>query len=199
MPRRVLIFYSFLGHFFAHLLPSLFYVIVLVIDEGWGSYAQLIALVAPMAFLLGICAPVAGWCGDRWGQEKLLVIFFVGAGAAAIMCGFASSYPMLVLAMAFLGLCGSIFHPVGYALLAQALPSDSKAFGWMGIGGSVGIAGSALLAWPAYRSFFVAGGFYCPRVGLLRRRSLFFSSFALHTGSEPGSSGRPCAKSWLHS
>src|SRR5713101_3245004 len=84
--------FSSAGHFFAHLLMLLYPTIVLVLEGRWGlSYGDLLSLSLGGFVLFGLGALPAGWLGDRWSAERMMVVFFVGTGGAAIATGFAPS------------------------------------------------------------------------------------------------------------
>jgi MFS family permease len=68
----------------------------------------------------GLGALPAGWLGDRWNAEQMMVVFFLGAGGAAIATGLTNGPVALALGVAAIGLFGSIYHPVGTACLAAA-------------------------------------------------------------------------------
>src|SRR5436309_15391026 len=82
--------FSSIGHFFAHLLMLLYPTVVLVLEGRWGmSYGDLLSLSLGGFVLFGLGALPAGWLGDRWSAVRMMVVFFVGVGGAAIATGFA--------------------------------------------------------------------------------------------------------------
>src|SRR5919204_6161737 len=121
-PRSAALALSFssIGHFFAHLLMLLFPTVVLVLEGRWGmSYGDLLSLSLGGFVLFGLGALPAGWLGDRWSAESMMVIFFIGTGAATVATGLADSPLALGLGLAAIGLFGSIYHPVGTAWLVR--------------------------------------------------------------------------------
>src|SRR6516165_5719661 len=132
--------FSSVGHFFAHLLMLLYPTVVLVLEGRWGlSYGDLLSLSLCGFVLFGLGALPAGWLGDRWSAERMMVVFFVGTGGAAIAAGLAGSPITLALGLAAIGLFGSIYHPVGTAWLIRNAANRGRAFGWNGISGSIGL------------------------------------------------------------
>ena len=108
--------FASVGHFFAHLLMLLYPTVLLVIEGRWGmSYGELLSLSLGGFVLFGLGALPAGWLGDRWSAEHMMVVFFVGTGGAAIATGLAGSPAALAFGLAAIGLFGSIYHPVGTA------------------------------------------------------------------------------------
>src|ERR1700745_3549890 len=80
--------FSSVGHFFAHLLMLLYPTVVLVLEGRWGmSYGDLLSLSLGGFVLFGLGALPAGWLGDRWSAEGMMVLFFIGTGGAAIATG----------------------------------------------------------------------------------------------------------------
>src|SRR5215510_4471133 len=124
MNRRSAIFalaFSSVGHFFAHLLMLLYPTVLLVLEGRWGmSYGDLLSLSLGGFVLFGLGALPAGWLGDRWSDEGMMVVFFIGTGGAAIATGLTGGPVALALGLAAIGLFGSIYHPVGTAWLVRS-------------------------------------------------------------------------------
>src|SRR5271165_5733396 len=139
--------FASVGHFFAHLLMLLYPTVVLVIEGRWGmSYGDLLSLSLAGFVMFGLGALPAGWLGDRWSAERMMVVFFVGTGGAAIAAGLAGSPITLALGLAAIGLFGSIYHPVGTAWLIRNAANRGRALGVNGIAGSIGLAAAAFVA-----------------------------------------------------
>ena len=160
------------GHFFAHLLMLLYPTVVLVIEGRWGmSYGDLLSLSLGGFVLFGLGALPAGWLGDRWGADRMMVVFFVGAGGAAIATGFAGGPIAVALGLAAIGLFGSIYHPVGTAWLIRNATNRGRALGWNGISGSIGLAVAPFIAGAlaqvlSWRAAFIIPGALCSAIGL---------------------------------
>lgn len=139
--------FAAIGHFLFHVLVALYLTIVLVLEVDWQrSYDDLIGLWTVGALLLGLAAPLAGWLADYWGAGRVMVVYFLGAGAATILCGLAAGPESLMLFLGLLGFCGAIYHPVGTAWLVANARARGKAIAALGIFGSVGAAVAALIA-----------------------------------------------------
>jgi len=160
------------GHFFAHLLMLLYPTVVLIIEGRWGmSYGDLLSLSLGGFVLFGLGALPAGWLGDRWSAERMMVVFFVGTGGAAIATGLADSPITLALGLAAIGLFGSIYHPVGTAWLIRNAANRGRALGWNGISGSIGLAAAPFVAGAlaqviSWRAAFVIPGALCTAIGV---------------------------------
>jgi FSR family fosmidomycin resistance protein-like MFS transporter len=144
---RLAIAIAALGHFLLHFVLGIYLVVVLVIQRDWGQdYNFLISLWTAGAFLVGLGGPLAGWLSDRWGEITLMIVFFLGLGAAALLTGLAGGPPTLTVALALLGLFGSIYHPVGTSLAIRNATGQGKVIGLVGLFGSLGFALSAPIA-----------------------------------------------------
>jgi MFS family permease len=165
--------FSSVGHFFAHLLMLLYPSVVLVLEGRWGmSYGDLLSLSLGGFVLFGLGALPAGWLGDRWSAERMMVVFFVGTGGAAIATGFADSPLAVALGLGAVGLFGSIYHPVGTAWLVRNAENRGRALGWNGISGSMGLAAGPFVAGAlaqvlSWRAAFIIPGALCTVIGIV--------------------------------
>ena len=165
--------FSNIGHFFSHLLMLLYPTVVLALEGHFGdlSYGELLSLSIPGYVLFGAAALPAGWLGDRWSAEHMMVLYFVGTGAAAMLTGLADGPIGLALGLSLIGLFGSIYHPVGVAWLVRNAESRGKALGWNGIFGSLGLGVAALVAGAltqliSWRAAFIVPGALCALTGV---------------------------------
>lgn len=165
--------FAHLGHAYMHLLVALFLTIVLGLETAWRrEYADLISLWTVGAFLVGLFAPLAGLLGDRWSTPGMMVVFFIGSGAAAIGCGLAGGPLALGIALGFLGLFAAILHPVGMAWLVRSTASRGMALGVFGVSGSLGVATAGIVAailmeGISWRAAFIIPGAVCLATGFV--------------------------------
>jgi MFS family permease len=163
--------FSSVGHFFAHLLMLLYPTVLLALEGRWGmSYGDLLSLSLGGFVLFGLGALPAGWLGDRWSAEGMMVIFFIGTGGAAIVTGLTDGPVALALGLAAIGLFGSIYHPVGTAWLVRDAKNRGRALGVNGIAGSIGLAAAAFVAGAlaqaiGWRAAFIIPGALCATTG----------------------------------
>lgn len=146
---RLALVFSCLGHAYMHLFAAFYFVIVLALEEAWAlPYHQLIELWTLGALLVGVAALPAGWLGDRWSAPGMMVVFFLGLGAAGIACALADGPTAMLLGLSAIGLFAAIYHPVGIAwLVRNAAPeTKGKTLGVNGVFGLVGVAASGLVA-----------------------------------------------------
>ena len=134
------------GHFIDHLLPLVFATVAaLVLTREWGmSYAELIPYATPALVVFGLGALPAGWLADRWSREKMMVIFFFGIGASAVATAYANTPITLALGLLAIGLFGSIYHPVGLAMVIQGRRRTGLPLAVNGVFGNLGVACAAL-------------------------------------------------------
>ena len=164
--------FSSIGHFFAHLLMLLYPTVVLALEGRWGmAYGDLLSLSLGGFVLFGLGALPAGWLGDRWSDERMMVVFFVGTGGAAIATGLTDGPAELAIGLAAIGLFGSIYHPVGTAWLVRNARNRGRALGVNGIAGSIGLGAAALVAGAlaqtiGWRAAFIIPGALCAATGL---------------------------------
>ena len=134
------------GHFIDHLLPLVFATVAaLVLTREWGmSYAELIPYATPALVVFGLGALPAGWLADRWSREKMMVVFFFGIGISAVATAFATTPMTLALGLFAIGLFGSIYHPVGLAMVIQGRRRTGLPLAVNGVFGNLGVACAAL-------------------------------------------------------
>jgi MFS transporter, FSR family, fosmidomycin resistance protein len=164
--------FSNVGHSYSHILTILYPTVVLALEHDWGmSYGELIALMLAGQILFGVAALPAGWLGDRWSAVGMMVVFFIGTGAAAVLTGLARNPYEIALGLALIGTFASIYHPVGMAWLVRTAVNRGKALGVNGIFGSVGLAIGPMLAgaltdFVSWRAAFIVPGATAVAVGL---------------------------------
>ena len=140
--------FSCIGHTYAHLFTPIFFTLVpLALEDEFGlSHGETVALIFVGNLLFGLAAPLAGWLADRWTATGMMAIFYVGTGAAMIMCGMVESPLALGFWLAMTGLFASIYHPVGIAWLVRESVNTGTVLGVNGIFGSLGTAAAAVMA-----------------------------------------------------
>ncbi|MBI4184883.1 MAG: MFS transporter [Proteobacteria bacterium] len=129
------------AHAYSHLFMPLFFVVALVLEtEFQVAYERVAALGVPMIVLFGAGALPSGWLGDRWSGLGMMVVFYIGIGAAAILTAAAPDLLWLGIGLSLIGLCASIYHPVGIAWLVRVAPNRGRALGVNGVFGMFGPA-----------------------------------------------------------
>ncbi len=160
---RLSLIFSCLGHTYMHLFTAFYFVIVLALEEAWSlPYHELVELWTLGALLVGLCALPAGWLGDRWSARGMMVVYFIGLGAASILCALVDGTTALFVGLTAIGVFSSIYHPVGIAWLVRNAESRGKALGINGVFGSVGIAAASIVAGFLIDQFGWRAAFYVP-------------------------------------
>jgi FSR family fosmidomycin resistance protein-like MFS transporter len=163
--------FSNVGHSYSHILTILYPTVVLALEHEWGlPYGELIAYMLGGQILFGVAALPAGWLGDRWSTLGMMVVFFIGTGAASVLTGLARNGLEIGLGLALIGTFASIYHPVGMAWLVRAAANRGKALGVNGIFGSVGLAIGPLIAgvltdFISWRAAFIVPGLTSVAIG----------------------------------
>ncbi|SDE17811.1 MFS transporter [Rhodospira trueperi] len=144
---RTALGFSCVGHSISHVFEPIFYVVALVLPTVFDiSYEVALSLILAGKLLFGIAAPFAGWLGDRWSSTGMMAAYFLGIGASAMWAGLAGGPLEMAVALGFLGLFGSIYHPVGIAWLVRNAVNRGKALGVNGAFGGFGPAIGGLMA-----------------------------------------------------
>lgn len=161
-----------IGHFLDHLLVFAT-AAALALSREWGlAYGELLAYATPGFAAFGLFALTAGWLADRWSRDGMMIIFFVGAGFAAIATGFARSPFEIGLGLFAVGVFAAIYHPVGLALVYEMAPRAGMAIAINGVWGNLGVGSAALLTGllidvAGWRSAFFVPGVASIALGVL--------------------------------
>ena len=110
----------FVQHFQSLVLPPLFPFLKATLGIGFVElgFALTVASITAVAAQLPI-----GFLVDKVGSRLMLVLGLALSAAAFISLGLSPTYTTLLIAMGFVGLSGSVFHPADYAILsAQIAP-----------------------------------------------------------------------------
>lgn len=154
-----------LGHTFDHLFMLIFPTVVIVMGPELGlPYSELLPLALGGFIAFGAGSLPAGWLGDRWSRHGMMVVFFVGMGAASILTAFASSKLEIAVCLTLVGLFGAIYHPVGIAMLVKDEKHLGLALGINGVAGNLGLAFAALLSGALAHYFHWRAAFIVPGV-----------------------------------
>ena len=136
---RTAIAFSNFGHTLTHMFTVLYATAVLHLPQVFDlPYGELLSLSSLGLLLFGVAALPAGWLGDRWSQVGMMVIFFVGMGAGAIVTGLADGPGALFWGLTLIGLFAAIYHPVGIAWIVASARKQGMSLGINGVFGNAG-------------------------------------------------------------
>lgn len=161
-----------LGHALDHMLLLIFATAVTSIAREFGltRWEDLMPYSAAAFLFFGLGALPAGRLGDFWGRRAMMVLFFVGLGAASLLVSLTRTPIQLALALALLGSFASIYHPVGIPMLVQGSPRPGWTIGVNGLVGNLGVALAAvitgyLVKHLGWRAAFALPGLACIACG----------------------------------
>jgi MFS family permease len=134
------------GHALDHLFLLIFATAVAAIAADWGmAWQDLMPYTVGAFVMFGLGSLPAGRLGDLWGRRAMMVVFFLGIGAAAVLVATTSGVWTLAAALTLMGVFASIYHPVGIPMLVQNARNPGFTIGVNGLAGNLGIAIAAVL------------------------------------------------------
>jgi len=137
-----------IAHFYNHLFLLVFATAAAFsLTREWNmSYAELIPYSVPAFLAFGLGAIPAGWIADKWSRPGMMVIFFVGIGAASSLTALAESPAQISASLLLIGMFASIYHPVGLAMVVEGHTNTGVPIAVNGIFGNMGVASAPLIA-----------------------------------------------------
>ena len=164
------------AHYLTHYMLLILPTAVLAMARPGGAfgaaYGPILALSTAMFVLYGAGSLPQGWLAARVGRHRMMLIFFVGSGAALIASGLVDSPFWLAAWLGVAGMFAAIYHPIGTAMLVEAAgDKPGRALGLNGVFGNVGVASAPLITaglaqqfgWPVA---FIVPGIVCLLFGL---------------------------------
>jgi MFS family permease len=154
------------GHAIDHMFLLIFATAVTTIaaEFGLARWEDLMPYSATAFLFFGIGSLPAGKLGDHWGRRSMMIIFFVGIGAAALLVSITRSPLQLALALALLGCFAAIYHPVGIPMLLQGSQRPGWTIGVNGFAGNIGLALAAVVTGYLVKHFGWRMAFAAPGV-----------------------------------
>jgi MFS family permease len=152
------------GHALDHLFLLIFATAVGTIAAEWGmAWQDLMPYTVGAFTMFGLGSLPAGRLGDLWGRRAMMVVFFLGLGASAMLVALTSGVWSLAAALTLMGIFTSIYHPVGIPMLVQQAKNPGFTIGVNGLFGNLGIAFAAVLTgflvkYAGWRAAFVVPG-----------------------------------------
>ena len=179
------------GHALDHMFLLIFATAVtsIALEFGFERWEDLMPYSAGAFLLFGIGSVPSGRLGDLWGRRKMMIIFFAGMGASALLCALVQNAWQMALALCLLGAFASIYHPVGIPMLLSGAKKPGLTIGVNGFAGNLGIAFAALLTgflvkYVGWRAAFAVPGLLCMACALV------FAFVAPHESEPPSKSLR---------
>ena len=125
-----------LSHGFLLIYPA---VLLLLQKEFSMDYLKLGIVGNVMSFCYGLGALPAGMIYNRLGPRKLYLVCFLGSALVSILVALSSTVALLTIGLAFLGICGSLYHPLGNAVITAKVREYGRALGIHGATGNLGL------------------------------------------------------------
>jgi MFS family permease len=146
MHNRATVVLLNVGHAIDHMFLLIFATAVTTIaaEFGLARWEDLMPYSALAFLLFGLGALPAGKLGDHWGRRAMMLTFFLGMGASALLVALTQSALQLAIALAVLGTFAAIYHPVGIPMLVQGAARPGWTIGVNGLAGNLGVAMAAL-------------------------------------------------------
>jgi MFS family permease len=171
---RAVTFLLNVGHGIDHMFLLIFATAVATIahEFGYTNWADLMPYGVGAFALFGLGALPAGRLGDMWGRRNMMIVFFVGIGAAALLTAASQNAWQLAAGLTLIGTFAAIYHPVGIPMLVQNVNNPGEVIGLNGLFGNLGIAVAAvatgfLVKWIGWRAAFIAPGLLAIACGIV--------------------------------
>ena len=185
-----------LAHALDHLFLLIFATAVSAIaaDFGFAHWEDLMPYSVGAFVMFGLGSLPAGKLGDSWGRRPMMLVFFFGLGASAVLASLAQTVWQLAAALTLLGSFTAIYHPVGIPMLVQGAKRPGATIGINGLSGNLGIAAAALLTGflvqaVGWRAAFAVPGVVCIALGIV------FARLVPAEAEPPSRRSRPAAVS----
>ena len=176
-PARSVALLLNVAHAFDHLFLLIFATAVAAIaaDFGFSRWEDLMPYGVGAFLMFGLGSLPAGKLGDSWGRRPMMLVFFFGMGASALLAAATQNAWQLAAALSLLGAFSAIYHPVGIPMLVQGAKRPGATIGVNGLAGNLGIAAAALVTGflvqaIGWRAAFAVPGAACIVLGLLFAR-----------------------------
>jgi MFS family permease len=163
-----------LAHAIDHLMLLVFATAVSAIahDFGIARWEDLMPYTTGAFLMFGVGSFPSGRLGDLWGRRAMMLVFFFGMGAAAVLIALTRNPWQLAFALSLMGAFASIYHPVGIPMLLRQTNKPGITIGINGMAGNLGIAAAAistgfLIQYADWRTAFIVPGLISIACGLL--------------------------------
>ena len=161
------------AHAIDHMFLLIFATAVTAIaaDFGFPGWESLMPYGVGAFMLFGLGSLPAGRLGDLWGRRPMMLVFFFGMGASALLIAVTRNAWELAAALTLMGLFSSIYHPVGIPMLVRSALRPGLAIGINGLAGNLGVAFAAvttgfLVKYTGWRAAFVVPGLFALACGI---------------------------------
>ena len=130
--------------------------------------AQLGSLQTGLLFVLAAASVFCGFFADRWSRTRIIAAGVVFWSLATIACGFASSFMLLLVARAMIGVGEAAYAPAAQSMISDSFPYQRRAMAQsifasgMLLGGAAGQAFGGIMAEThGWKYTFIVVGLIC--------------------------------------
>ncbi len=173
LPRSTTLLLN-LAHALDHMFVLIFAAAIAPIAAEFGiaHWEDLMPFGVGAFVMFGLGSIPAGRLGDLWGRRNMMIVFFVGIGASAILASLARTPMELAVALTIVGTFASIYHPVGIPMIVQGVRNQGATIGLNGFSGNLGVALAALVTglivqWAGWRAGFWLPGLFAIGCGIV--------------------------------
>jgi predicted MFS family arabinose efflux permease len=133
-----------LSHFFCHVAILTYPAILILIKNKFNVNYETLGTVAGIyLFLFGAGSLPVGFIADKIKKKYILRIYLAGMGISSFAAAISPNFYIFSASIIFMGLIGSIYHPVGLSMMSFIGSDKLRAFAIHGIAGTLGVALSA--------------------------------------------------------
>lgn len=146
---KIILLITGLSHFAVHFSMLIFPAVRLVLKQEFGADLDILGWVGGLSgFMFGLGAIPTGWLERKVGGRILLIVCQLGLMISGCAVLLSQSLTQLIVALFFIGLFASIYHPAGLTLISRRIHHISQAMAYHGIAGSMGLGvGWVLASW----------------------------------------------------
>jgi MFS family permease len=173
MPSRAVSLMLNAGHAIDHMFLLIFATAVTSIaaEFGFARWEDLMPYSVGAAAMFGAASLPAGRLGDLWGRRPMMLVYWFGMGASAILVAFTQGPWQIAGALTVLGIFSAVYHPIAIPMLLQHSKNPGITVGFNGLVGNLGIALSAivtgfLVKYFGWRAAFVVPGLVSIALGI---------------------------------
>jgi MFS family permease len=150
----------------AHALDHMFLLIfatavaAIASEFGFADWESLMPYSVGAFMMFGVGSLPAGRLGDLWGRRRMMLVFYFGMAASALLVALTRNAWQLAAALTLLGAFSAIYHPVGIPMLVRNAARPGLTIGVNGLAGNLGVAMAAvttgvLVKYVGWRAAFV--------------------------------------------
>ena len=161
------------GHAIDHMFLLIFATAVTSIaaEFGFSRWEDLMPYSVGAAAMFGAASLPAGRLGDLWGRRPMMLVYWFGMGASAILVALTHGPWQIAGALTVLGIFSAVYHPIAIPMLLQHAKNPGITVGFNGLVGNLGIALSAivtgfLVKYFGWRAAFVVPGLVSIALGI---------------------------------